>query len=74
MQGSGVVGEDSGGQLSGIKSYFAQKIGSNVLCTICMKCQNLFSGKKKKKNILKCFLLKFLPRKLCFNNLRYMSI
>ena len=27
-----------------------------------MKCQRLFSGKKKKKNISKCHLLKILPR------------
>ena len=31
--------------------------------TICMNCQNLFSGKNK-KNILKCRLLKLLPRVL----------
>ena len=36
-------------------SYFSQKTGSDILCklspleTICMKCQNLFSGKNKKK-------------------------
>ena len=33
------------------------------MVTICMKCQNLFSGKNK-KNILKCLLLKLLPRVL----------
>ena len=32
--------------------------------TICMKCQNMFSGKNNKKNISKCRLLKFLPRVL----------
>ena len=32
--------------------------------TICMKCQNLFSGKKKKNNISVCRLLKILPRML----------
>ena len=31
--------------------------------TICLKCQNLFSGKTK-KNIWKCHLLNFLPRLL----------
>ena len=35
--------------------------------TICMKCQNLFSWELK-KNILKCHLLKFLPRVLIINN------
>ena len=29
-----------------------------------MKCQNLFSGKNRKKNILICRLLKILPRVL----------
>ena len=29
-----------------------------------MKCQNLFSGKNKKKNISVCHLLKILPRVL----------
>ena len=38
-----------------IFSYFSQKTGFDISCesspkeTICMKCQNLFSGKKKKK-------------------------
>ena len=32
--------------------------------TICMKFQNLFSGKNKKKNISVCCLLKILPRVL----------
>ena len=31
--------------------------------TVCMKCQNLFSGKNK-KNISICYLLKILPRVL----------
>ena len=34
--------------------------------TVCMKCQNLFSGKNK-KNILRCHLLEILPRVLCVN-------
>ena len=34
--------------------------------TICMKCQNPFSGKNK-KNISNCCLLKFLPSKLSIN-------
>ena len=33
-----------------------------------MKCQNLFSGKKK-KNIIKCNLLKILPREQSFETL-----
>ena len=50
-------------------SYFSQKTGFDISCklspveTICMKCQNLFSGKNK-KNISICFLLKILPRVL----------
>ena len=32
--------------------------------TICMKCQNLFSGKKKNNNNSICHLLKILPRVL----------
>ena len=32
--------------------------------TICMKCQNLFSGNYKKANILECLLLNFLARML----------
>ena len=35
------------------------------IVTICMNCQNLFSGKNK-KNILKCYLLNILPRVLFF--------
>ena len=38
--------------------------------TICMKCQNLFSGKNK-KNISKCHLLKSLPRLLCIKLVLY---
>ena len=40
-------------------SYFPQKIGFGISCklspreTICLKCQNLFSGKSK-KNIILC--------------------
>ena len=51
-------------------SYFFQKIGFDISCkltlneTICKKCQSLFSGKKK-KNIPKCCLLKFLPSMQC---------
>ena len=50
-------------------SYSSQKTGFDISCklspleTVCMKCQNLFSGKNK-KNISKCRLLKFLPRVL----------
>ena len=36
-------------------------IGENLMEIICMKCQNLFSGKNK-KNISKCHLLKIVPR------------
>ena len=38
-------------------SYFSQKTGSDISCklsplkTVCMKCQNLFSGKKKIRKI-----------------------
>ena len=48
---------------------FFPKTGFDISCklspmeTICMKCQNLFSGKNK-KNISKCRLLKILPRVL----------
>ena len=50
-------------------SYFSQKTGFvisiklSLMETICMKCQNLFS-ENNEKNILKCLLLKFLPRVL----------
>ena len=52
-------------------SYFLQKISFDISCklspqeTICMKCQNLFSVKKKKKDISRCRLLKFYPRPVC---------
>ena len=55
-------------------SYFFQKTGFDILCklspleTICMKCQNLFSGKMK-KNISICHLLKILPRVLSVNEI-----
>ena len=50
-------------------SYFSQKTGVGIPCklsplgTICMNCQNLFSGKNN-KNISKSHLLKILPRVL----------
>ena len=53
-------------------SYFCQEIGIGIswklspLETICMKCQILFPGKNK-KNILKCHLMKILPRVLSVN-------
>ena len=53
-----------------IFSYFSQKTGFDISCesspkeTICMKCQNLFSGEKKKKKNSVCRLLKILPRVL----------
>ena len=53
-------------------SYFSQKTGFDILCklspmeTICMKCQNPFSGKDQ-KNISICYLLKILPRVLSVN-------
>ena len=53
-------------------SYFSQKTGSDISCklspleTICMKCQNQFSGKNK-KNISICHLLKILYRVLSIN-------
>ena len=34
---------------------------------VCMKCQSLFSRKKKEKNIWKCRLLKLLPSLLSIN-------
>ena len=34
-----------------IFSYIFQKIGFDLSCKICMKCQSLFSGKIRKKNI-----------------------
>ena len=37
---------------------------ANCQETIYMKCQSLLYGKKNKKNISKCCLLKFLPRVL----------
>ena len=40
--------------------FFLQKIGL-TLYAYCMKCQNLISGEKGRKNILKCRLLKFYP-------------
>ena len=46
--------------------YFYQETGLDISCklspleTICMKCQNLFSG----ENISICCLLKILPRVL----------
>ena len=46
-----------------VLGFFLQKIGFDILCklsskeTVCVKCQSLFSGRKK-KNISKC-LLKF---------------
>ena len=54
-------------------SYFSKKTGFDISCklspveTICMKCQNLFSGKTK-QNILKCCLLGILPRLLSVNH------
>ena len=54
-----------------IFSYSSHKTGFDISCrlypleTICMKCQNLFSGPKKEKKIIsKYCLLKFLPRVL----------
>ena len=50
-------------------SYFSQIISIYILCklspkeTICIKCQNLFSGKNKKKKSF-CRLLKILPSML----------
>ena len=47
--------------------FFSQKIDIDISCklcpkeTICMKCQSLLSGKKK-KNISKHHLLKSLPK------------
>ena len=49
---------------------FFQKTGFVISCklspeeTVCMKCQNLFSGKNKNKNISVCRLLKILLRVL----------
>ena len=54
-------------KLMGKKNHFSWT-GFDISCklspleTICLKCQNLFSGKKKKSPI--CCLLKFLPRVL----------
>ena len=55
-------------------SYLPQETGFDISCklspmeTICMQCQILFPGKKNKKNISKCRLLKFLPRVLSVNS------
>ena len=49
------VGKFNRGQIDNMLSYFSQKIGFDISCklstmeTICIKCQNLFSGKNKKK-------------------------
>ena len=44
---------------------FSRKIGFDISCKFCMKCQILFSGKKKKrkekKDMSKCRLLKYFP-------------
>ena len=47
--------------------YNSCKLSPLILETICMKCQNLFSGKNK-EYILKCHLLIFLPRVLSVKN------
>ena len=51
--------------------FFFQKTGFDISCkfsplkTVCMKCQNVFSGKNKKNIAIKiCHLLKILPRVL----------
>ena len=63
-----------------IFSDFSQKTGFDIPCklsslkTICMKCQNLFSGENK-KNISKCCLLKFFPTCLvCTSILLYLHL
>ena len=51
-------------------SYFSQNTGFDIsyklssMGTICVKCQNLFSGKKKKKNYFKMSSAETLPRVL----------
>ena len=61
------VGLFSRRQIDYIFSYFSQKTAFDIsyklslLLTICMKCQNLFSGENK-KNTSMCRLLKILPR------------
>ena len=53
------LGKFSRRQIDDIFSYFSQKIGFDISCilspeeTICIKCQSLFSEKKKKKKKFK---------------------
>ena len=56
-------------QIDNILSYLSQKIGFNISCklsseAICMKCQNLFSGKNKIFFFFNLHLLTILPTAL----------